>query len=123
MKVRLTRTWFAPTDLVQKFPMVDPKTGDKKHMMTIGGTRYKPGVYDFPPSFKDILPKTGVEYLEEDYVAPTPAVVEQTLKDADVERAASDAAAKVTQKAVDDRMAKARAARKKKQEEKKASQE
>lgn len=99
MKVRLTKAWFAPTST-----WIKPKTtaivdGKKKELMALSGRLYKPGVYDFPSDFKEILPKNGVDYLEEDYEEELVDDVPVDITAYDHLRDASDALAVVTEEA------------------------
>ena len=99
MKVRLTKAWFAPTDT-----WIKPKTtaivdGKKKELMALSGRLYNAGIYDFPSEFKDILPKTGVEYLEADYEEQLEDDVPVDITAYDHLRDASDALVAVTEEA------------------------
>lgn len=119
MKVRLTKAWFAPTST-----WIKPKTtaivdGKKKELMALSGRLYKPGIYEFPVEFEDILPKRDVEYLDPDFEEVLEDDVPVDITAFDHLRDAADAEAEVAEKAEEQRkkeerkaiLAKARAAK------------
>lgn len=104
MKVRLTKAWFAPTEV-----WIKPKTtaivdGKKKELMALSGRLYKPGIYEFPEEFRSVLPSKDIEYLDPEYVeevledeAPVDIAAFDHLRDAADAEAAVVAEAEETQ--------------------------
>ena len=89
MLVKFKDPWFGPTQVVMK---------DKIQM--ISGQHFGRGIHDVDESVKDYLPSTAV-LLDEghDEIVEEKPKVEETLRDFDTDRAASDAFGKMAEEA------------------------
>lgn len=117
MKVKFTATWFAPGEAWEGWPQ-----SKQDRVRVMSGKRFRKGIWDVPEELRPVLPSTAT-VLDENVPLPQhPAVVEPSLlHEADTERAAAEATDKMLEEAeaerkrvIAERMAKARAARGKK---------